>query len=210
MTKFTAKTFNLPDTLTGISDHTIENHLALYEEYVDNCNDILEEIRHTKDDKENHEEEGEIVDYLKKFSFNFNGMRNHEAYFAMLEGGPIPLPKDSDFEKAIIEEWGSFDEWLEEIKTIAELGGVGWAMLFLDAHSNCLFNAWVDDQHIGQLQYSCPLVAIDMYEHAYLLDYDSSDKSQYIRNFVSNINWEEVSSRYDEEHEEGEGEDEVA
>ena len=192
MQQFTAKTFNIPN-LKGISTKTIEEHLKLYAGYVKNTNLVLEKIAELKQDVEkNAYLLGEIN---RRFGFEYNGMRNHEVYFSSLEGGPATLT-DGPLLKLIIETWGSFDAWLAEFKAIALTRGIGWAMLYHDRKENRLLNAWVDEQHLGQLQDCTLILALDMWEHSYVADYQPSGKKTYVEDFFANLNWERVEENY--------------
>jgi Fe-Mn family superoxide dismutase len=192
MQQFTAKTFNIPN-LKGISTKTIEEHLKLYAGYVKNANLVLEKIAELKQDAEkNAYPLGEIN---RRFGFEYNGMRNHEVYFSSLEGGPATLT-DGPLLKLIVETWGSFDAWLAEFKAIALTRGIGWAMLYHDRKENRLLNAWVDEQHLGQLQDCTLILALDMWEHSYVADYQPSGKKNYVEDFFANLNWERVEENY--------------
>lgn len=171
MTKqFEEKKFNIPP-LKGISEKTIEEHLKLYAGYVKNANEILEE-----------------KDYNRRFPFEFNGMRNHEVYFSHFEGGPQPLSSESEFVKA------GFD--LEKFKSLALTRGVGWAMIYYDPVSQQLIKAWVDEQHLGQLSGCIPVLALDMWEHSFVADYQPSGKKQYVEDFFENLNWQRVEENF--------------
>src|SRR3989344_6807405 len=139
--EYTEKKFNLPE-LKGISKKNIEEHLKLYSGYVKNTNLILSKIAElSKDEADNAYILGELQ---RRFSFEFNGMRNHEYYFKSLETGAKPLPEKSKLKIAIEKEWGSFDLWLNRFKSIALTRGIGWAVLYYDNISGRLLNAWVD------------------------------------------------------------------
>lgn len=173
--------------LKGISAQSVEEHLRLYAGYVKNANVVLAKIQELKADAEkNAYASGEIN---RRFGFEYNGMRNHEIYFASLEGGAVALDSSSTLKKMIAEEWGSFEAWLSEFKAIALTRGVGWAMLYFDRKDNRLLNAWVDEQHLGQLQDCAPILGLDMWEHSYVADYKPSGKKNYIEDFFANLNW---------------------
>ena len=189
MKQFTPKTFNLP-SLKGISTKTVEEHLKLYSGYVKNTNLILEKITElNKDLDKNTYILGEIN---RRFGFEYNGMRNHEVYFSSLEGGPSPITTNSLLEKSIIENWGSYEAWLAEFKILALTRGIGWAMLYYDRKENRLLNAWVDEQHLGQLQDCTLVLALDMWEHSYVADYQPSGKKSYVEDFFTNLNWTKI------------------
>jgi len=195
MKKFEEMKFNIP-VLKGISEKNIQEHLKLYAGYVKNSNLILEKINEPAQDVEkNAYALGEIQ---RRFGFEYNGMRNHEVYFASLEGGAKNLSEDSELKKAITEEWGSFDLWQNRFKSIALTRGIGWAMLYYDRKETRLLSTWVDEQHLGQLQDCTLILALDMWEHSFVYDYSTSEKKKYVEAFFENLNWEVVEKNFGE------------
>ncbi len=195
MAKFEELKFNIPK-LKGISQKNIEEHLKLYAGYVKFTNAILSDIEKLSiDDPEKHLYT--ITEMQRRLSFEFNGMRNHEYYFASLEGGSTALTKSGLLAKSINTTWGSFDAWLARFKATAKTRGVGWAMLYYDKKTNQLINSWVDEQHIGQLNGLSPILALDMWEHAFVADYQPSGKGKYIDDFFANLNWGVIEKNYD-------------
>jgi Fe-Mn family superoxide dismutase len=182
---FTAKNFNIKK-LDGISEKNIEEHLKLYAGYVKHANLCLSRVAELKDEPDNAYAMGEIN---RRFGFEYNGMRNHETYFALLERDAKPVNEASDLYQAITMRWGSYDAWFAEFKAIAMTRGIGWAILYYDYENKILMNAWVDEQHIGQLQNCKLIVALDMWEHAYVYDYATSEKAKYVEAFFANIDW---------------------
>src|SRR3989344_3161428 len=134
------------EELAGISKKNIEEHLKLYSGYVKNTNLILEKIK----ELEGSEKDAyALAEMQRRFSFEYNGMRNHEYYFKSLEGGTKALSTESLLKKEIEKEWGSFDKWLTRFKTVALTRGIGWAVLYYDSQDKKLLNAWIDEQHLG-------------------------------------------------------------
>src|SRR3990167_4659822 len=170
MKQFEEQKFNIP-ALKGISEKTIEEHLKLYADYVKNTNELL-------GDKE----------YNRRFPFEFNGMRNHEIYFSHFEGGSTPLTAGGPLSQA------EFD--LEKFKALALTRGVGWAMVYYDPISGQLIQSWVDEQHLGQLSQCIPVLALDMWEHSYVADYQPSGKENYVEDFFANLNWSNVEENF--------------
>ncbi len=192
MKQFSAKTFNIPQ-LKGISAKNIEEHLKLYQGYVKNANSVLEKINELKVD---YEKNAYIIGELnRRFSFEYNGMRNHEHYFASFEGGPKAI-SPGHLKDLIMETWGDFDSWQKEFKTLALTRGIGWAMLYWDKKEQRLINSWVDEQHLGQLQDCTPIVALDMWEHSYVADYLPSGKKNYIEDYFANLNWDQAGKNF--------------
>lgn len=196
MKKFEEIKFNI-GPLKGISAKNIEEHLKLYAGYVKNTNSILEKIP----EYEGYAGEDAFAPYVvselhRRFSFEFNGMRNHEYYFKSLEGGAKPLPDNSELKKAISAEFSSFDGWLAGFKTLAMTRGVGWAVLYYDKVSGQLIQNWIDEQHLGQLNGLSWVLGIDMWEHAFIYDYPTSEKKKYVEAFFENLNWEVIEENF--------------
>ncbi|MEK7569304.1 MAG: Fe-Mn family superoxide dismutase [Patescibacteria group bacterium] len=193
MKPYTQKTFNIPE-LKGISKKNIEEHLKLYAGYVKNANLINEKIAEYKKDAEgNAYALGELQ---RRFSFEYNGIRNHEYYFDSLAGGAKNLDSGSPLRKEIEKEFGSFEDWLNMFKAIALTRGIGWAVLAWDHDEEQFVHIWVDEQHIGQLNGVCWILGLDMWEHAYVYDYPTSEKKKYIEAFFDNLNWEEIEKNF--------------
>lgn len=193
MKLFEERKFNIPK-LKGLSEKAIEEHLKLYAGYVKNTNTILTKIdEYAKDSEANAYALGELQ---RRFGFEFDGMRNHEYYFAHFEGGSNVLDEKSNLKKAIEEEWGNFDLWLNRFKAIALTRGIGWAILYYDHHSKRLLNTWVDEHHLGQLVGLSPILVLDMWEHAYFIDYTPGEKKKYIEAFFENLNWQNVEDNF--------------
>ena len=163
MKQFEAKQFNIPE-LKGISAKTIEEHLKLYAGYVKHSNLILEHIEELS--KESEKFAYELGEMQRRFGFEYNGMRNHEIYFDSLSLGAKELEEGSNLKEQIEKDFGSFDGWLNKFKSIALTRGIGWAILYWDKKDERLLNAWIDEQHLGQLQDCTPIIALDMWEHS--------------------------------------------
>jgi Fe-Mn family superoxide dismutase len=190
MQQFEEKKFAIP-ALKGISAKTIEEHLKLYAGYVKNANSILTKIP----EYEGYASQDAFAPYAaneirRRFAFEFGGMRNHEIYFGSLEGGPMPLSPENPLAKI---------DW-ENFKQMAMTRGVGWAMLGFDTSSKQLIQYWVDEQHLGHLPGVSPVLALDMWEHSYVADYQPSGKKQYVEDFFANVNWQKVEENFAKAH----------
>lgn len=190
---YETQTFNLPE-LKDISKRTVEEHLKLYAGYVKFTNLITDKIKEYKQDAEKNAYA--INEMQRRFGFEFNGMRNHEYYFKSLEGGTQALASDSVLKKKIAEQFGSFDAWLAEFTTIALTRGIGWAMMCYDPQTSKLINTWVDEHHVGQLNGPQTILALDMWEHAFIIDYSPADKKKYVTAFFENLNWSVIEKNY--------------
>jgi len=186
-------TFEVPE-LIGISKKNIEEHLKLYAGYVKHTNLILEKIdEFSKDSEKNAYILGELQ---RRFGFEFDGMRNHEYYFKSLEEGAKNINLDEELYTVLTTQFGSFDAWLARFKSIALTRGVGWAMLYYDHHTEQLVHAWVEEQHLGHLTGLEPILALDMWEHAFVYDYPTSEKKKYVEAFFENLNWSIIEKNF--------------
>ncbi len=193
METFTQKTFAIPE-LAGISAKNIEEHLKLYAGYVKFSNQIQNDMQELlKDSEKNAYIIGEMN---RRFAFEFNGMRNHEYYFASFVGGAKNLADDSKLKAELTNQYGSFENWLARFKATAMTRGIGWAMLYHDKKTNKLLTSWVDEQHLGQLNGCQVILALDMWEHAYVYDYPTSEKKKYVEAFFANLNWEVIENNF--------------
>jgi superoxide dismutase, Fe-Mn family len=191
---FIEKKFNLPK-LSGISDKTTEEHLKLYAGYVKHANLIESKIKDLATDFDGNQY---IIGELKRrLGFEFDGMRNHEYYFEQFEGGYTLSNSESFFSKKVSSDFGSLEGWIDGFKKLAMTRGVGWAMLYYDKHTDKLIQTWVEEQHIGHLTGLDVILALDMWEHSYMLDYVPSEKKKYIEACFENINWSIVEKRID-------------
>jgi len=190
---FEVKQFIIPE-LKGISTKTIEEHLKLYAGYVKHANLIQDHIRELSQDSEKYGYE--LGELQRRFSFEWGGMRNHEYYFASLEGGAKELAEESDLCTALAQEFGSFELFLNRFKAIALTRGIGWAILYYDKKTGRLLTQWVDEQHLGHLTDTSIILALDMWEHSYLFDYTPSQKKEYVEAFFANLNWDTIEKNY--------------
>ena len=188
---YETKTFDIP-TLEGISEKTIKEHLGLYAGYVKHVNLIHEKISELKEDSDKNAYA--LSEVQRRLGFEFGGMKNHEYYFSQFEGGATEIP-EGNFKQLIEAQFTSTDAFVTHFRNIAMTRGVGWAMMYIDKATNQFVCTWVDEQHLGQLANVDIVLALDMWEHSYMLDYAPSEKKQYVDAFFKNLNWEVVESR---------------
>jgi len=189
---YEAKKFDLPK-LEGISDESVKQHLALYEGYVKNFNAIAAKLaEYAKEDTEKHALAlGELI---RRKSFEFDGMRLHELYFAQFEGTSTPLSVNGSLAKAFEKEYrGYFQEYF---RAIGNMRGPGWAILYYDPIGKEFQAGFVGEQHQGHLVTLPVILALDVWEHAFLLDYGATGKGKYIEAFFKNLNWGLVEKRF--------------
>ena len=186
--------FNLSG-LSGISDQTLEMHFKLYEGYVANTNTLNEKIGSLIGG-------GSISDMTtyseltRRLGFEYNGMVLHEYYFEnMKKGGNVDPEKQSNFYKAAEKSFGSYDIWKTDFVGVGKMRGVGWAICYQDPNSGLLSNHWITLHEVGNVAGFTPVLVLDVWEHAFLLDYKPADRPKYIEAFFSNIDWNAVDKR---------------
>jgi Fe-Mn family superoxide dismutase len=196
LTMYKAKKFALSG-LNGISDQTLEMHFKLYEGYVKETNTLQDKISQIlKDGKVDQEEMPAYSELKRRLGFEYNGMVLHEYYFGNLKQGGSPKPDaTSNFLKAVSNSFGSFEVWKADFTGIGKMRGVGWAICYQDPTSDQLSNHWVSLHEIGNVAGYNPLLVMDVWEHAFLLDFKPAERGKYIEAFFSNIDWQTVEQR---------------
>lgn len=190
---YTPRSFTLP-ALEGISEKQVKVHLALYEGYVKHVNLIREKLSALGDSADNAYLASEL---RRRFGFEFDGMRLHEYYFEQFEGGAVAAQADSALAKAVEEKYGA-DGLENHIRTVAQSRGIGWVIVYQDPVGKTIHTVFVGDHELGQLAGLPILLALDLWEHAYMVDYVPADKKNYIDAFFANLNWSIVEKRFEE------------
>ena len=190
------KQFNLSG-LKGISDRTLEMHFKLYEGYVKETNNLNERIAEfLKDGKVDQDEMPLYSELKRRLGFEFNGMVLHEYYFGNLKkGGGSEPARSSAFLKAAEASFGSYNVWKADFVGVGKMRGVGWAMCYEQPETGRLSNHWISLHQIGEVAGFNPVLVMDVWEHAFLLDYTPAERPKYIEAFFSNIDWTAVEAR---------------
>jgi superoxide dismutase, Fe-Mn family len=174
--------------LDGISRETIEAHYKLYEGYVNKRNEILGKLVDV-DLSGANQTYSEIRALKVDFTFALGGIKNHEIYFEHLGGhGGDP---SGIFGELVKRDFGSVADWKADLKATG-MGGRGWAWTAYDWDESRLFNYIGDAQNTFPVWNATPLVALDVYEHAYFLDF-ATDRSSYIDAFLNNLDYDVVN-----------------
>jgi superoxide dismutase, Fe-Mn family len=174
--------------LDGISRETVEAHYKLYQGYVAKRNEILGKLAEV-DLSAGNQVYSEVRALKVDLTFAIGGVKNHEIYFEHLggEGGdPTGL-----IAELIKRDFGGVAEWRGDLKATG-MGGRGWAWTAYDWDEGRLFNYIGDAQNTFPIWNATPLVALDVYEHAYFLDYQT-DRASYIDAFFNNLDWATVN-----------------
>jgi len=189
---FVAESFQIPE-LKGISARNIHEHLELYQGYVKSANRIIKRVRElTKDDDHMYE----LSLLQRRFAYEHAGMTHHEMFFEQFVGGPTACAESGPFLKQVAKEFGNFDSLTACLKGIAMTRGVGWVMLYSCPDTGQLIPHWVNEHHIGLLSGLRPILALDMWEHAFVYDYPTSEKKKYIDAVFQNLSWQKVELRF--------------
>lgn len=190
--KYEIKNFDGLLGLAGFSDVILKNHFTLYQGYVNNfnkLNDLLVEIERA--DKFSSPEYAELN---RRFGWEFNGMRLHEYYFGNLSKTPNAIDNSSELIKVISMEFGSVEAFQKDFKAMAAMRGIGWVVLYFDPETKRVFNVWINEHDAGHFSGCIPLLVMDVFEHAYMLDYGIK-KVDYIEAFFRSIDWQIVENR---------------
>lgn len=187
---YSETSFNLP-AMQGLSQKQIDAHLKLYAGYVKNVNALTEKVDEYRKDSAAHTIA--FSELTRRYAFEWNGMRLHEIYFASLGGnGAI----EGALADALAATYGTVDAWKIEVQAMAMMRGIGWVLLVVDRATNTLRNIWVSDHEVGHLAGCDVLFALDVWEHAYLLDYLPAQRADYVNAVFANLNWSTVEARY--------------
>ena len=174
--------------LDGISRESVEAHYRLYQGYVNKRNEILDRLDGI-DLASANQVYSEIRALKVELSFAVGGIKNHEVYFEHLGGlGGEP---DGAIATLLKRDFGSIEAWRSDLKATG-MAGRGWAWTAYDWDEGRLFNYVGDTQNTFPIWNATPLVALDVYEHAYFIDYQT-DRGSYIDAFFANLDWTVVN-----------------
>lgn len=177
----------------GFSADQIEEHLKLYAGYIKNLN-TLQEITMEKIQK-GTTGTPEYNEIKRRFGWEYNGVRLHEYYFENLDSGEN-FDMNSELAQKIKEDFGSFENFINDFKKSGAMRGIGWVILYQDQLNGNLFNVWIDDHDSGHESGSSPLLVMDVWEHAYCVDWKPTERPKYIEAFCENIRWSQVETRF--------------
>ncbi|MGR3310935.1 MAG: superoxide dismutase [Candidatus Brocadiales bacterium] len=177
--------------MQGFSETLLKNHFTLYQGYVTNTNKVVETLdKMLKDGKVGTPEYAELK---RRLGWEFNGMRLHELYFENL-GGKGEIDKKCALARKMTESFGSYEAWEEDFRSTGAMRGIGWVVLYQDSGNGVLLNFWINEHDIGHPAGCAPLLVMDVFEHAFMIDYGLK-KADYIEAFFKNINWSKVNIR---------------
>lgn len=185
--KYEAKQYGHLLGTPGFSDALLKNHFTLYEGYVANVNKLMELLKAKEPGTPEYNE------LKRRFGWEWNGMRLHELYFGNMKKD-APALHDGEMKKILEAVWGSVENWKKDFIGTGAVRGIGWAVLALDKEKQMVFNTWINEHDTGHLAGAAPLLVMDVFEHAFMLDYGLK-RADYIEAFFKTIDWGVVEGR---------------
>jgi len=188
---YAAKDYSKLIGMPGFSETLLKNHFTLYQGYVANTNKVLETLSQML--KEGKTANPEFAELKRRLGWEFNGMRLHEYYFENL-GGREALNVGGKLAQKIATDFGSYDAWEKDFKATGAMRGIGWAVLYQDMANGKLINFWINEHDVGHPAGCQPILIMDVFEHAFMIDYGLK-RADYIEAFFKNIDWKAVEAR---------------
>lgn len=188
---YTAKDYSRLVGMPGFSEALLKNHFTLYQGYVANTNKVLDALAAMA--VEGKAATPEFAELKRRLGWEWNGMRLHELYFENL-GGKAGLNPAGRLAARLKEQFGGVEAWEKEFRAAGAMRGIGWVVLYEDQASGRLMNFWVNEHDVGHPAGCRPLLVMDVFEHAFMLDYGLK-RADYIEAFFKNIDWKAVEAR---------------
>lgn len=189
---YQAKDFKHLLGLEGLSDALLTNHFTLYEGYVANTNKVADRLQALRESGETATPE--YAELKRRFGWEWNGMRLHELYFGNLTKESGTAADNAPLSEALTGSFGSVDAWEKDFRASGALRGIGWVILAKDGETGRFFNVWINEHDMGHLAGATPLLVMDVFEHAFMIDYGLK-RAEYIETFMRSIDWQAVSGR---------------
>ena len=188
---YEAKDYSRLAGMPGFGDALLKNHFTLYQGYVANTNKLLEKLGSMA--PADGVPSPEFSELKRRLGWEWNGMRLHELYFENLGGSGSP-EQAGGLVREITASFGSFEAWQKEFKAAAMMRGIGWVVLYKDPRSGRLINFWINEHDVSHPAGCSPVVVLDVFEHAFMLDYGLK-RADYIEAFFRNLDWAAAGSR---------------
>jgi len=188
---YTAKDYSKLIGMPGFSDTLLKNHFTLYQGYVTNTNKVLDILGLMAADGKTATPE--FAELKRRLGWEFNGMRLHEYYFENL-GGKAEFDLAGKLGRKIVEQFGDVESWEKDFRATGAMRGIGWVVLYEDPANGRLINFWVNEHDVSHPAGCLPLLIMDVFEHAFMIDYGLK-RADYIEAFFKNIDWAAVGSR---------------
>lgn len=188
---YEVKSFDLSG-VQGLSKRAVDLHLGLYKGYVDQLNKLLEQNLVAAAAASPLALDG----YNRRFAFEFNGVKLHELFFEQLAGKPNQAASaDGALSQLLKNGFEGFAGYRAAVEALAKTRGVGWVVTLRDRAAGRLYNAWVDLHHVHLPAHADIVFVLDMWEHAFLLDFTPAQKADYAKIVLDNVDWTIVEQR---------------
>jgi len=188
---YTAQDYGRLIGIPGFSETLLKNHFTLYQGYVTNSGKLLDALAQLIADGKGATPE--YAELKRRLGWEFNGMRLHELYFGNL-GGSAPLDQATALAGKLAASFGSVELWEKDFRATGAMRGIGWVGLYLDPVGDRLINFWINEHDVANPAGCTPLLIMDVFEHAFMLDYGLK-RADYIEAFFRNIDWQAVAAR---------------
>lgn len=194
LTYYRPREFRLSE-LEGFSTRSIELHLELYRAHVDNVNRLLA-ARKTAREPASPAEGRFAAQSRHSFAFEYNGMVLHELFFEGLTTalGTFPAP-DGLFAQAAARSFGGIEAWKSDLRELARTRGPGWVLCALERPTQRIFNVWIDQHALGLPVRTDPILVIDLWEHAWIGDFQPTQRAEYVDMLLTQTDWQVVERR---------------
>lgn len=192
--EFVKLNFKYSDDVTVINQEQFDAHMRLYEGYINKMNEIDMLLENDADPEQSNSTYSKYRGIKRGETFALNGVILHEYYFENI-GGDEMKPEEFVLND-IVKDFGSYENWQKDFVATAKASR-GWVIMCYDMRSERFRNISLDAHDVGNIAKSIPLLVLDMYEHAYFLQYGDK-KVDYINNFMKNIDWNIISMRIEE------------
>ncbi len=191
---YVPKKWNLAG-LQGISDQTLTVHFGLYEGYVKNTNLLNEQIAEKIKAGQVSGADPAFAEITRRLGFEYNGMVLHEYYFDNMTSSGNGSPSSGKLHDAVGASFGDFETWKKDFAAVGGMRGVGWAIAYQEPKTGRISNHWITLHEDGNVAGYKPIVVMDVWEHAFLLDYKPAERSKYIESFFANVDWAATEAR---------------
>jgi Fe-Mn family superoxide dismutase len=188
--RYAEKDFSKLKGLAGLSDAQIAEHLKLYAGYVKRTNALTERLYAMCTEGKAAGADPVYAELTRRMGFEYNGMILHEYYFGgLIPGAQAEPPSGSKLRKAIEASFGKYDTWVSDFRAVATMPGVGWAALYQDPSNGWLSNHWITLHNDGNPAGFSPILVLDGWEHAFMRDYQATERAKYVDAFFKNVDW---------------------
>ncbi len=194
MSKYEIQDHLKPQNLFDISNEQVDDHWNLYKGYVNQVNKLNADLYELWTAGEGSSLM--YADRRRRYGFEYNGMVLHEYYFGNLIGGENELSR-GELHSAIEASYGTYENWKADFEAAAKSRAIGWAILYADNQTGQVTNHFIAEHGNGNVAGFTPILVLDVWEHAYMVDHKAGGRGDYIAAFMKNVNWDKAEERYE-------------